>query len=70
MVCAAPLSSWVMGTLISESLLKKIVTIQYGLVLKAKRPFCEVALPFFRMRDSKAICAKTGKRFEAFRPSF
>jgi hypothetical protein len=25
---------------------------------------------FFRMRDSKAFCAKTGKRFEAFRPLF
>jgi hypothetical protein len=46
------------------------VTIQHDLVLVAKRPFCDVTLPFFRMRDSKAFCAKTGKRFEAFRPLF
>jgi hypothetical protein len=46
------------------------VTIQYGLALVAKRPFCDVTLPFFRMRDSKASCVKTGKRFEAFRPLF
>jgi hypothetical protein len=31
---------------------------------------CEVTFIFFWMRDSKASCAKTGKRFEAFRPSF
>jgi hypothetical protein len=49
---------------------KKNVTIQYGLALMAKRPFCEVTFTFFRTRDSKAFCAKTGKRFEAFRPLF
>jgi hypothetical protein len=49
---------------------KKIAPIQYGLVLMAKMPFCEVTLPFFRMRASKAFRAKTGKRFEAFRPLF
>jgi hypothetical protein len=36
----------------------------------AKRPFCEGTFIFFRMRDSKAFRAKTGKRFEAFRPLF
>ena len=46
------------------------VTIQYGLALVAKKPFCEVTFTFFRTRDSKAFCAKTGKRFEAFRPLF
>ena len=44
--------------------------IQYGLVLVAKRPFCEVTLPFFRMRASKAFCAQTGERFEALGPLF
>ena len=46
------------------------VTIQYGLASVAKRPFCEVTFIFFRMRDSKACCVKTDKRFEAFRPLF
>ena len=46
------------------------LTIQYGLVLVAKRPFCEVTFIFFRVRDSKALCAKTGKRFEALGPLF
>jgi hypothetical protein len=49
---------------------KKIAPIQYGLVLMAKMPFCEVTLPFFRMRASKAFCAKTDERFEALRPLF
>ncbi len=36
----------------------------------AKKPSCEVTFTFFRMRDLKAFCAKTGKLSEAFRPSF
>jgi hypothetical protein len=48
----------------------KKVTIQYGLVLVAKRPFHEVTFIFFRMSASKAFCVKTGKRFEALRPKF
>jgi hypothetical protein len=54
----------------STPISKSGVTIQYGLVLVAKRPFCDVTFTFFSDERLEGFCLKTGERFEALGPLF